>query len=601
MGLRFILGRAGTGKTRLCLDEIRASLLKDPQKGPPLILLVPEQASFQTELALIAAPGLTGTIRARVLSFRRLGWLVFQETGGSHYRYLDELGKMMALRSLLLKKNKELLLFDKIAKEAGFIKKLARTLTEFKQYNLLPDTLSQYYQGLAREGRDRSALGYKIHDLHLIYQSYENFLSGCYTDPDDYLHLLSRKIQACSSLQEARVWIDGFSGFTPQEMKVMEALLCRCCQVNLALCLDSSQLQGKSRETDLFYPTRETYEKFLDLATRLQVPVENNTYLDRSRSPAFRFLANPALGHLEKHFENSAPPYKDETQGLLLVAAANRRVEVEGVAREILRLVRDEGYRYRDLAVILRNLEDYADLVAAVFADYGIPYFMDRKRPVDHHPLIELVQGALEIVSGYWNYESLFRYLKTDLVPVSRAEVDLLENYVLEHGIGGYRWLEWEPWTFSRQYTLGEDREPTPRDHVYLEKIHRARVRATRHLIKFHRQVTGTKNLTVKEITAALYALLEDLGVSGRLESWRRKAIEQGMLDRAEEQLQVWNGLVKVLDQLVEALGDQTLTLGEYARVLESGLETLQLGLIPQALDQVLVGSIERSRQPEIK
>ncbi|MGI6552573.1 MAG: helicase-exonuclease AddAB subunit AddB [Bacillota bacterium] len=601
MGLRFILGRAGTGKTRFCLEEIRYSLRQDPKEGPPLIFLVPEQASFQTEMALIAAPDLTGTIRAKVLSFRRLGWLIFQETGGGHRRYLDELGKMMAIRSLLLQKSKELLLFDKIAQETGFIHKLAKTLAEFKQYNILPDTLFEYYQGLVRETGDQSALGYKIHDLHLIYQAYEDFLSGRYLDPDDYLHLLSRKILVCSFLQGARVWIDGFSAFTPREMEVIGALLCQCRQVNLALCLDSRQLQGKCRETDLFHPTRETYEQFLDLAARLRVPVEDTICLDRPGSLAFRFLANPALGYLEKNFENPSSPWQGEIQGLQLVAAANRRVEAEGVAREILRLVRDEGYRYRDLAVILRNLDDYADLLAAVFTDYGIPYFMDRKRPVHHHPLIELVKAALETVSGSWHYESVFRYLKTDLVPVSRAEVDLLENYVLANGIGGRHWLEAEPWTFPRQYSWEEDREATLQDTVYLEKIHRARVRASSDLISFHRQVTGRKKLTVREMTVALYGLLEDLGVPRRLEGWRRKAVKQGMLDEGEEHLQVWNGLMQVLDQLVEALGDQILTIGQYARVLESGLETLQLGLIPQALDQVLVGSIERSRQPEIK
>lgn len=590
MSLRFILGRAGTGKTKTCLMEITSRLHTEPMDGPPLILLVPEQASFQMEKALIAHHHKAGFIRAQVMSFRRLGWLVFQEAGGTNRQYLDELGKMMLLRSLLLRE-KSLTIFQHMVREPGFIAKLASTFKEFKSYNITPQDLKEQYDQITRDGAANQVLARKLHDLVLLYEKFEASLAVNHTDPDDYLNLLAERIPRALSLQEARIWVDSFAGFTPQEMKVLGSLMNHTAQVNITLCLEPGQLEEEITEMDLFHPTQQTYRKLVEMAETLGVAVEPPKVLVPEQG-AYRFT-NPALEFLEKHYQEPKASYSEPTAGIRLVSAAGSRVEVEGVAREILRLAREKGYRYRDMAVILRDLDSYGELIATVFQEYQIPFFMDMKRPVTHHPLVELIVSGLETINTYWSYEPLFRYLKTDLVPIARDEVDRLENYVLKYGIRGSQWLADEPWSFGFTGTQG--------DEQWKKKINQWRDKASAALKKFHRQVHGQGALPVQVITTHLYHLLRELQVDQTLERWYREVENQGLLDKALEHKQVWDQVMNLLDQLVTALGQEAMTLPEYAKVVEAGLQNLKLGLIPPALDQVLVGSIERSRQPELK
>lgn len=590
MSLRFILGRAGTGKTETCLTEITGWLNTEPIDAPPLILLVPEQASFQMEKALIAHHRQAGLIRAQVMSFRRLGWLVFQEAGGTNRQYLDELGKMMLLRSLLLKE-KSLTIFQHMVKEPGFIAKLAGTFKEFKSYNITPQDLEEQYEKITKDGAADQVLARKLHDLVLLYGKFEASLEVNHTDPDDYLNLLAERIPRAPSLKDARIWVDSFAGFTPQELKVLGSLMSHTNQVNITLCLDPRQLEEEITEMDLFHPTLVTYRKLVDTAQELGVAIEPPKTLVPGKTN-YRFT-NPALGFLEQHYQEPQAPYPEAPAGIRLVSAAGSRVEVEGVAREIVRLTREKGYRYREMAVILRDLESYGELVATVFQEYQIPFFMDMKRPVTHHPLVELIVSGLETINTYWSYEPLFRYLKTDLVPIARHQVDKLENYVLKYGIRGSRWLQEEEWNFGFSDTEADEQRQ--------KRINQWRDKASAALKKFHRQVYGQGALPVQVITTHLYHLLRELQVNQTLERWYREAESQGQLDKALEHKQVWEQVMDLFDQLVTALGQEEMTLPEYAKVVEAGLKNLKLGLIPPALDQVLVGSIERSRQPELK
>ncbi|NLL19722.1 MAG: helicase-exonuclease AddAB subunit AddB [Clostridia bacterium] len=591
MGLRFILGRAGTGKTHACLEEIQGQLRLEPLAGSPLILLVPEQASFQMEKALTAHQESNGIVRAQVMSFRRLGWLVFQEAGGTNRQYLDEIGKLMTLRSILLHQGENLTIYRSMVREQGFVAKLASTFKEFKSYNVTPDDLAKQREKILARETPNEVLAHKLRDLELLFREFEQAMDKNHTDPDDYLHLLAQRISQAPSLKEARIWVDSFSGFTPQELKVLGSLLSHCRQVNVTLCLDPRGLTEPYTEMDLFHPTLVTYEKLRQLAHSLGVELEPPKVLAGPEQPP-RF-ANPALGFLESNYDLHQAAYPHRPEGLQLVRAANRRVEVEGVAREIIRLAREENYRYREMAVILRDWENYQELVATVFQEYQIPFFMDIKRPVTHHPLVELITAALETVNSNWSYEPLFRYLKTDLVSaVTRGEVDRLENYVLKYGIRGEKWLDRKPWFFAQGKGEEADKE--------WESLNDIRHRATEVLLKFHHGIHGGK-LPVHKLTEHLFSLLQDLKVAKQLERWYQIEEQTGHLDKALEHKQIWDGVVSLMDQLVASLGAEKMRVSDYAKVVEAGLQHLKLGLIPPALDQVLVGSVERSRQPDLK
>lgn len=603
MTLRFIVGRAGSGKTYTCLEGIRQVLLAAPE-GAPVIFLVPEQATFQMEYALATTPGLGGLMRAQVLSFRRLAHRVLLETGGAARVPIGDLGKRMVLRELLARHQDSLRVFGRSAGRPGFADTLAGAVSEMKMYRVAPTDLAMAGSLLAGgQGQLRD----KLADMELLYRALEEYLAGRYTDPDDYLNLLADRLDRSPTVRGAEVWVDGFTGFTPQEFNVLKKILHTAERVHVTLCQDPRRFGEELAEEELFYPIWETYQEIIRLAGEVGVMPEPPLLLGAATGPTgpadevpHRFRECLAIAHLEQHFfAYPAPEFAGAGTGLKLAAGANRRAEVEAAAREIIRLCRDRGLRWRDTAVVLRDLESYHELITTVFNDYGIPFFIDRKRPVLHHPLIELVRSALEAAQRDLAYDPMFRFLKTDLAPVSREEADRLENYVLAHGIRGSKWTDDKDWVYRRRYTLGEDAEVTAAEAAELAEINVIRRKAAAALAVFADRAGRARN--VREITTALFGLLEELAAAERLVAWAEEAEAAGRPEAAREHLQVWGGMVGLLDEVVEALGDEAMTVENYLAVLDAGFGSLRLGLIPPGLDQVLVGSLDRSRNPNVR
>jgi len=594
LGLRFILGRAGTGKTHTCLESMR-SLLRENPDGGHLIFLVPEQATFQMEYDLAVTPGLGGLMRAHVVSFRRLAWRVLQEVGGAAREAIGDRGKQMVIRHLLENRKHELEILGRAAEQPGFVDRLACQLSELKAYRVIPARLD-WARASLRPGAGHADLAKKLHDLSVLASDLNEYLAGRFTDPDDYLNLLAARLRQSSFVSGARVWVDGFAGFTPQEYDVLAGMLTVAAEVNVALCLGNSSSRD---EIELFYSVAETRGRLEAVAAANGVVILPPVILDHG--VPFRFAGRPALAHLEENFfARPGRAFTGTPDGIKLVAAANRRAEVEGAAREITRLCRDEGYRWREISVVLRDPEPYRELITTVFTDFRIPHFMDSKRPVMHHPLVDLIRSALEVVAGDWAYEAVFRYLKTDLVPVSRTDVDRLENYVLAHGIRGSKWYADTPWHYRRQYTLGENTGTASQESAALAAINRARFTAVRELLGFYRSIKGRRHPVVRDLCQAVFTLLNNLGVAGQLDEWSRRA-EQGGCPETGEHTRVYSEVIELLDELVTALGDEQLELSAFARILASGLEIIRVGLVPSGLDQVLVGSLDRSRNPNVR
>lgn len=571
LGLRFILGRAGAGKTSRCLAEISGELRKDPA-GPGMVFLVPEQATFQTEHALLRH--CPGVLRAQVLSFRRLAYRVLLEAGGAVRPHIGELGKQMVLRALTNRRRGELQVFQRMAGLSGFGAKLAGVLAELKLYRLTPRDLQAAGTVLAQDDPLRDKLG----DLALLYGDLEDYLAGRYTDPDDYLALLAARAPLAASLRGASFWLDAFAGFTPAEYLVLEAVLGVAGRMTVALCLDPGE------EGDLFINSRETRATLEFLARRTGHAVEPPLVLD----DVPRLALFPACGHLERHFfRRPSPPWPDIPTGISLLAATDRRAEVEAAAREMVRLAREEGLRFREMLVLVRDLEPYRDLLTTVLADFQIPFFIDYKRPVAGHPLVELIRGALGCALEDWSFGAVFRYLRTDLVNVAADRVDELENYVLAYGMRGGQW------------TTAWSRGSSPGAQELAARADQTRRDVAGPLAALHRVLTQAPS--VREMTGALYGFLVDLGVPGRLEEWAAAATDGGRLAEAAEHAQIFAAVVELFDQVVEALGEEAMSLAEYASVLEDGLAALRLGLIPPGLDQVLVGSLDHSRNPEVR
>jgi ATP-dependent helicase/nuclease subunit B len=611
MTLRLITGRSGSGKTRLCLDEIRSKLQIDPL-GSPLILLVPEQATFQAEYAMVTTPGLNGFMRAQVLSFRRLAFRVMQETGGSAVVPIHDNGKAMLLHKVLEARRESLRLFRGGKAENGLIARINELLTEMKRYGVDSRQLTAQAEAAAKlaERNKESLLADKLHDLSLIYGEMEQQLTGHWLDGEDMLSWLAKGAASSTILDGAEIWLDGFHGFTPSEYAVVEALMKKADRVSVTLCVNSPYGAGeRPDELDLFHPTAETSAQLCETAQAAGVRVEPPVELRPEVAP--RFKDSPMLAFLESHWETrkrwdgdaAALQPKDPGCGLSLHAAANRRAEADAVARDMLSRVREQGSRWRDMAVFVRRMEDYADLLSAVLGDYSIPYYLDGKASVSHHPFVEFVRSALECVTGGWKAEAVFRCAKTDLLgtpdrQVSRDEIDRLENYALAVGIDGWRWHANQVWFPLYQGDLEEEGTANPSEDV-MESLLEVRDALLNPLKTLEQRLNQSRS--VRELCESLYHFLEDTGAADTLERWSEADSEAGKPGRMALHRPLWDGVINLLDQLVELVGDQPPDLPLFAGMIDSGLEELKLGAVPPSLDSVLIGSPERTRSDRIQ
>lgn len=597
MSVRLIIGRSGTGKTDKCLQEIRDRLKENPD-GAPIIYLVPEQMTFLSEHRLATTPGLGGMIRAQVYSFTRLAWKVLQETGGFNRIHLSSTGVSMLIRKIIEDQKDQLTLFKRAADKNGFIEQMEQLLTEFKRYCIQPEELA----AKSAETNQQKSLHDKLHDLELIYQHFEEALKDKYIDSEDYFRLLAEKAASSEYLKEAEVYIDGFYSFTPIEYMVIDQLMKHCKRVTISLTLDQPFTTNLPDELHLFRMTGDTCQTLHEIIRTEGYRLEQTVVL-----PERLRWGKPSLKHLEENFDVTPTiPFKGDT-AVHFFQAVNRRAEIEGIAREITSLARQEGYRYREMAILMRNGHEYQDVLESIFADYGIPYFLDQKTSMQHHPLIELLRSSLEIINGNWRYEPVFRAVKTELLypynqsnHILREQMDQLENYVLAYGIQGTKWTKKDRWLFRRIRGLELASVPqTDAEKRIEDEMNELKQMISSPILRLSRRLK--KAQTGRLLCEAVYLFLEEIEVPRKLERWKLVEEAKGNLVKAREHDQAWDAVVELLDQFVEMLGEEPVSLKQFAAIIDSGIESLRYSLVPPAMDQVVAADLEKSRLEEIK
>jgi len=579
MTLRLIVGRASSGKSTLVYDEI-TSLVRAKPDGAPLWLLVPEQTTFLAEQAL--ADRLGGIMRVRVVSFQRLAHIVMNEVSGAALAPISELGRRMLVRKSIEDHKRELKQFSRAANQPGFTDKVVELISEFKRYRVKP---AQLYRILHENGEQLSpTLRSKLHDLCLIYTDLSTRYSEIGFDTEDGLELLYNYISAYSPLAGTEIWIDSFSGFSPQEYAILERLM-HLSNVHISIAMDPVFLRVNLTEGHPFFTPWETAMQVRALATHAGV---QSTCLNVEVSDVY--LKPLPLMHLERgYLQRDYPALRGVFPEVAVLGAANRLTEVEIAANEIIRLCRDDGYRYRDLCLIVRDIEIYEQHIKTLFRALEIPVFIDKKRQVKHHPLLDLVRAAIEAVLQDFPYEPVMRCLKSDLFSLSREEIDWLDNLALATGVRGRRWLSEDEWRIPKSLNICGD----------INTIQAARAQVANILRPLESGLNSSQN--VSEYTQALYSFLESLQVTQTLESWAQEAILSGDLDTANLHLQVFDAVSQLLQEVEATLGAEEIPLSEFARILETGLEGITLGLIPPGVDQVIVAELGRSRSPVVK
>lgn len=603
MSLQFLIGRSGTGKTTHCLEEIKTKLISDPL-GSPVIYLVPDQMTFQSEYKLVQSPDINGMLRAQVFSFTRLAWRVLQETGGLSRYHIEQTGVHMMLRKIVEHEKDQFKVFGKAAETNGFIKQLEEMVAEWKRYAITPDMLLMNRERILSQGELKpyeKVLADKLYDFYIITKQFEEQLEGKYVDSEDYLTLLTEKIPFSSYIEESEIYIDGFHSFTPQELYVLGALMKKAKKVTIALTIDKVYEHDMPHELDLFHMTAKTYKQLIYIAE------QNNCELEKPIlfSESFRYKS-PAIAHLEQHFDARPAVLFSGESDVSVLTAVHRRAEVEGVARTILKLVREDHYRFRDIALLIRNSEEYHHLIETIFKDYEIPVFLDQKKSMLNHPVVEFMRSILDIFQGNWRYEAVFRCLKTDLLlngPIDnqvRETIDVLENYVLAYGIQGHRWYDDNRWKYRRFQAIDENEAVKTDDEEKMEsRLNELRQVIVQPVRKLEKKLM--KKNTVQEKCEAFYLFLEEVNLPAKLEQLREKAVEEGQVEAAREHDQVWNTVVGLFDQIVEMIGEETISFDLFKTMLDTGFESMTFAIVPPAIDQVLVASMERSRFSDIQ
>ncbi len=590
MSLQLFLGSAGSGKSYQLYREVIELSKINP--GTNYLVIVPEQFTLQTQKDIVTMHPEHGVMNVDILSFLRFAYRIFEETGAKDYPILEDTGKSMVLRKVVAQKRKELQLFGSNVNKPGFIGELKSLLSELYQYNILPEDFDRMQEIAAR----KPLLQAKLKDLLIVYNGFREFMKEHYITAEELMVVLNDAIDHSEWIRDTVICLDGFTGFTPCQYQVLLKMMKYAKRVMVTVTIDPSEdIDGSTEEHKLFGLSKKTIQKLYRLAEETKIKIEPPVYagldgdLPRTKVP-YRYLNSPALAALERNiFRFPYHVYDKEQQDIKIHVTRDRKSEVAFLIREIKRLLREEGYRYQDIAVVTGDVEGYSQNIKRGFNNADIPCFVDYKKDILNNPFVELLRAAVTIINEDFNYEGVFRYLRTGLTDLSMEEIDLLENYVLALGIRGYRrWSE----PFTRRY---KSREP-----IDLERLDGIRRKFVEDLMPLY-EVLKDKDKTLREFTTALYELGVRLRIEDKLEEYRGYFADLNQPLIAKEFEQVYQIVMDLYDQMVLLLGAEHCSLKEFSEILETGFLEVKVGLIPPGVDEIVVGDTERTRLKDIK
>ena len=624
MALQFILGGAGSGKTRYLYETAIRESMEHPDTQ--YLVVVPEQFTMQTQKEIIRLHPRHGVMNIDILSFKRLAYRVFEDLGISLPVVLDDMGKSMVIRKVAGMKRSKLGLYGQHLEQSGFINQLKSQISELYQYGITPDMLSE----VMREA-GTPLLKQKLEDLELIYSGFRQYIEEHYITAEEILDILCRELPKWEILRDSVILLDGFTGFTPVQYRLVELFLLHARKVVCSVTIDpraNAYQEGSIQH--LFYMGKHTVCRLDCMAKRHGIAKEPDVIC--SRRPAWRFVESPDLDFLEQNlYRYYGNVWDRPADHVVIYKSRGPAGEASYVCSRIEQLVQEEGLRYRDAAVITGDLASYGRELSHQFDEAGIPYFLDDKKSIMENPLVELIRAALETIRDF-SYESVFRYLKTGLVyeregnegvpeagdmpgpgnmpdsgNAGRSEdtavfdgsrehtglmTDRLENYVRALGIRGWkRWeSQWEkPCRGSEKLNLKEL-------NAYRQWI----LEPLRPL----REAFKEEGATIGSVTAALREYLERMGLRGKLEDYSgffRERGNPGDENLAREYSQVYDRVLELLGRLEGLLGAEKTDMKNYSQILDAGFGEIKVGVIPATIDQVMVGDITRSRLEDVK
>lgn len=596
MSLQLILGGSGSGKTcRLYTELIRQSI---EQPDIRYIAIVPEQFTMQTQKEIVSLHPNHGVMNIDIVSFKRLAYRVFEELAITNPQVLDDMGKSMVLRKVAANKKKDLILYKEHLSKSGFISQLKSMLSELYQYGISPEKLNEQIPDTISP-----MLRQKLCDVSVMYQGFQDYIKDKYITTEEILDVLCKVLPRSELIKNSVITLDGYTGFTPVQYRILELFLRYSKRVIVTVTIDPSEhMTKKSGVQELFYMSRQMIWKLQELAKETEAGTEKDILL--KSHPAVRYLgevkegnreekaAENALDFLEQNlYRYKGKSFHEASGAIRLIKALNPMEEIAFMIRSMEEEIRNQGLRYRDMAVITGDIEGYSNEMIHQFQLNGIPYFMDNKKSILKNPMVELIRAAMEMMQKDFSYESVFRYLRTGLIVDKEdgEKIDRLENYVIAMGIRGFkRWNSmWEGW-----YRGGKE--------LNLQELNEFREKLMAPLKRL-REAFGQADSTVTSMTGGVAAFLMETGIEEKMLAYGKRFREMGEFALAMEYTQVYGLVMDLFDRLVGLLGEEKVSRREYGEILDAGFSEIKVGLIPATVDRVVVGDITRTRLDHIK
>lgn len=573
MSLQFYIGASGAGKSKKVYGDMLERAKTD--KSTRYFIVVPDQFTMETQRVLCAMSDSGGIMNMEVLSFNRLAHRIFEELGFASLPRLDDTGKNLVLRKVAGEHEKELSVIGASLKKTGYIAQVKSMISEFAQYGIMPEDMEAFLD-LAKE---KGSLFAKLKDLQVLYKGYREYISGHFITTEETIDILVRNVQNSALLKDSVVVFDGFTGFTPiQELLLKELMLCTKQVIVTLLGDEKGQLCGEIREQDLFYLTARAYHRLERLAEENGIARdEDEELLDK---PVYRYLENPPLSHLEKALfrKNRLAPVSGK-EAVSLIRCQNPKKETEWVCGMIHKLIRENGYCYRDFAVITGDLPSYGTFLKESFEEQRIPLFLDRNVSLLFHPFMVFLNGLVRMVAKDFSYDTVMPFLRTGYLDVSQEEIDIFEKYVIKYGVRGRKKYER---TFLR---ICDETETVNRVREQVMKAAKPLLTSKKH---------------AGEYTKALYDTCVIFSLESKLKAQAENFARKQDFAGEKEYEQVYRAVMGLFDQIY-ALLDEEVELEEFGEILQAGFAELKVGSLPQSVDQVMAGDLERTRLKPVK
>lgn len=590
MSLRFYFGPSGSGKSHRIYEEIMQRAAQEP--GRNFLIIVPDQFTMQTQKDLVMRSDRGGILNIDVLSFGRLSHRILEEVGTKEMPVLDDTGKSLVLQKIAADLKEQLPAMGSLLHKQGYIHEVKSAISEFMQYGISTQDMDK----LIASAEKRGALAMKLRDLKTLYRGFQDYIRDHFITTEETLDVLRRSLVKSKILPDSVVVFDGFTGFTPIQNRLIQELMRVCEETIVTVTIgeeeDPYQMDGEQK---LFHLSKKTVADLVKLAAEAEVTRGEDVFVKGGPN---RFTEAPALCYLEQNlFRYQYEPYMEKQREIRMFEALSPREEVHQTALYIRKLIREEGLTYRDIAVVIGDLEGYASYVETEFGQLEIPCFIDRTRGIILNPMIEYIKSALQLYIKDFSYDTVFHFLRSGMVDISREEIDELENYVIRTGARGYR-------TYSRLFTRrteemqqGSGQDDTERAEETLERLNRIRQQFADTVEILHMAPRAKAG----EYVDHLYDFLEQNQVQQKLLNYQQRFEQEGDLAKAREYAQIYRLVMDLLDQIYELLGEEEISLQEFADILEAGFGEITVGTIPQNVDRIVVGDMERTRLKQVK